>query len=348
VALIISHKYLLILELTMRKHTLKWLASSLALALAAPSLLAQTTVNAYGLLDLSVGASKAAGGSSVSAVDSGKMSTSYLGFSTSEDLGGQLSALVRLESFMRGDTGEAGRFGGDAFWARTAIVGLSHKQFGTLTLGRNTTALFVQTLLFNAFGDSFGYSPSIRHYFTSGTVTGDTGWNQSLAYASPAIGNLRFGLASALRNSGNLRSNGGNWSANIGYSAGPLALSAVVQNVEKDGPAAVADTRTTQFNGAYDFGMLKAYLQVGEVKNHTTGNKHDITGVGLRMPVGTSAVIFQHGNLDSATSADRKTTSVGYLHSLSKRTELYGVYMNDKVDGTGTHTSYSLGMRHRF
>ena len=332
----------------MFKQHHKLLAITLALGLGGPAAFAQSSVSVYGLLDLSVGSSKNPGGSSVSAVDSGKMTTSYFGFSASEDLGGGLSALAKVESFMRADTGESGRFGGDAFWARTAHVGLAHKQLGTVTLGRNTTALFVQTLLFNAFGDSFGYSPSIRHYFTSGTVTGDTGWNQSIAYSSPAIGNVRFGLASAMRSSGALRSNGGNWSANIGYSAGPLALSAVVQDVKKDGPAAVADTRTTQFTAAYDFGMMKAYLQIGEVKNNTTGNKHDINGVGVRLPLGTGAVIAQYGQLDSATGADRKTTALGYQHNLSKRTDLYAVYLNDKVDGTGTGNAYSLGVRHRF
>ena len=332
----------------MSKTCYRLLSTTLGFGLAASATFAQSNVSAYGLLDLSIGSSKTAGAASVNNVDSGKMTTSYLGFSASEDLGSGLSAMVRVESFMRGDTGEAARFNGDAFWARTALVGLTHRQLGTVTLGRNTTALFVQTLLFNACGDSFGYSPSIRHYFTSGTVTGDTGWNQSIAYSSPSIGNVRFGVASAMRSSGALRSNGGNWSANIGYSAGPLAMSAVVQDVKKDGPAAVADTRTSQLNGSYDFGTLKAFLQVGEVKNHTSGNKHDISGVGVRIPLGASAAILQHGTLDSATGADRRTTSLGYLHNLSKRTELYAVYLNDKVVGSGTSRAYSLGMRHRF
>ena len=29
-----------------------------------------------------------------------------------------------------------------------------------MTFGRNTTSLFVQTLMFNAFGDAFGFSPA--------------------------------------------------------------------------------------------------------------------------------------------------------------------------------------------
>jgi hypothetical protein len=70
-----------------------------------------------------------------------------------------------LNSFLRADNGAAGRFNGDAFWARDAYVGLSGA-FGTSLLGRNTTPLFVSTLLFNAFGDSFAFSPSIRQLFT--------------------------------------------------------------------------------------------------------------------------------------------------------------------------------------
>src|SRR6185436_14110861 len=102
--------------------------------------------------------------------------------------------------------GAAGRFNGDAFWARDAYVGLSGA-FGTTTLGRNTTPLFVSTLLFNAFGDSFGFSPSIRQMFTPALLPffGDTGWNNSLAYASNEnngwsfnlIGNLGEGAAGA-------------------------------------------------------------------------------------------------------------------------------------------------------
>jgi len=46
--------------------------------------------------------------------------------------------------------------------------------------------------------------------------------------------------------------------------------------------------------------------------------------------------------------ADRTTLSVGYLHNLSKRTELYAVLMHDKVDGLSSGGGYSLGIRHRF
>lgn len=315
-----------------------------ALCLVALGAQAQSTVTTYGLLDLSVGSTKAPGGASTTAVDSGKMTTSFIGFGGSEDLGGGLSAVFKLEGFLRADTGDQGRFGGDATWARTASVGLSHKQYGTLTAGRNTTALFVSTLMFNAFGDSFGYSPSIRHYFTSGTVTGDTGWSDSLAYSSPTISGFRFGAAMAAKET----SNGGNWSMNLGYSSGPLSASVVVQDVKKDGAAAVPDTRTMQLGGAYDFGVARGFLQYGEVKNNTTGNSYDITGIGARVPMGAGAVLVQWGQIAPKVGADRQTLSVGYSHALSKRTDAYVATMSDKIDGLSSGGGYSVGLRHRF
>ena len=246
---------------------LRPLATGTILATLALGAQAQSSVNVYGLMDLSVGSTKAPGGTATTAVDSGKLTTSYYGFGGREDLGGGLAATFRIEGFLRAASGDAGRFTGDSQFSRTASVGLSSARLGSVTLGRNTTALFVSTLGFNAFGDSFGYSPSIRHYFTSGTTTGDSGWSDSLAYNSPVWGGFKAGAMVTSKTG-----NGGNWSVNLGYGAGPLAVSLVHQQVKKDGAAAVADTDTTQLGASYDFGVAKAFLQLGQVDNTTTGN----------------------------------------------------------------------------
>lgn len=321
------------------------------LGLATLGAQAQSSVQIYGLIDMSVGSTKAPGGTSVTGVDSGKMSTSYYGFSGNEDLGGGLSAQFKLEGFFRGDTGEQGRFTGDAQFARTTSVGLSHKNLGTVSLGRTTTQLFVSTLLFNAFGDSFGYSPSIRHYFSSGagSVTGDTGWNDSVAYSSPNLGGFRFGTTIATKESTAGTGNGGNWSVGMSYSgSGPFAASLVHQNVKKDAAGATPDTTTSQLGASYDFGVAKAFLQYGQIKNTTLSTSTKITGAGVRVPVGAGAVVAQYSAMNPSASADRKTLSLGYLHTLSRRTELYAVLMSDKLDGLSSGGGYSLGMRHRF
>ena len=328
------------------------LALAAVLSLSAFAAQAQSDVKIYGLIDLSLGSVKDVGSStSKTVLDSGKMTTSYYGLSGSEDLGGGLSGLFKLESFLRADAGAQGRFDGDPQFSRSASVGLAHKEFGTLTLGRNTTALFSSTLSFNAFGDSFGYSPSIRHYFGAGqnAVTGDTGWSDSVSYSSPTWGGLRFGLAAAAKEANPATgSNGGNWSANLGYAQGPLAAALVIQDVEKDGAITVADTHVTQLNASYDFGLAKAFAQYAKVENRSSGIDSTLSGLGVRVPAGQGAVIAQWGQNSPDSGAERSTTSIGYLHPLSKRSELYAVGMHDDKDGVTAGRSYSLGLRTRF
>ena len=333
------------------KSVFKYTAAAL-LAATALGAQAQSSVTLFGLVDMSIGSNKAPGGTSQTGVDSGKMTTSYFGMRGSEDLGGGLSAVFRLEGFLQADTGASGRFPGDTLFSRTASVGLSSKSFGTFTLGRNTTPLFISTVSFNPFGDSYGYAPSTRHYFTSGTVTGDSAWNNSALYSSPDFGGFKFGLIGAVaapKSSVAGSTNGSNWGANAGYGAGPLSAALVYQSVKKDTSAAsLNNTRTWQLNGAYDFAVVKAFAQFGEVKNTTTSNKYRISELGARVPVGAGAVLAAWGRVSPTTGADRNTVSLGYDYNLSKRTDVYAVAMRDKIDGLSSGQSYSLGIRHRF
>lgn len=321
------------------------IAASTALALPATAL-AQSTVTLAGLLDLSAGQSKPAGNpNKVWNVDNGQMTTSWFGVSGTEDLGGGLSALFTVQSFMRADTGASGRFGADTFWARNAFVGLASSSFGRVTIGRNTTPFFVTTLSFNPFGDSFGYSPSIRHYFTSGTLTGDSGWSDSVLYTTPKLGGATAQLFIAAAEAG---SNGRNHGVNLRWGAGALDTAFSWQDVKKDGAAAVADTKSWQAAATYDFGVAKLFGQFGNVANKTTGNEYDITGIGASVPVGNGKVLAQWGQIKPETGAKRKTFSAGYDYFLSKRTDLYAVAMSDKIDGLSSGSAFSIGVRHRY
>jgi len=326
-------------------HAFKLRPLLLPVLLAAASAAhAQSNVTLYGLIDMSVGRTQAPGGAATKGVESGKMTTSYWGVRGSEDLGGGMAAQFVLDSFMRSDTGAAGRFNADTLWARNAYVGVSG-QFGQVMLGRNTTSLFVQTLLFNALGDSFGYSPSIRHYFTSGTVSGDTGWSDSVRYLSPKFSNMSFSLHTALA-----EANGGrNMGASVNYGAGPLALAGAWQSVKKG--AAVDDTATWQIAGSYDLGSAKLFGQYGKVKNDTAPNVNDysITGLGAAVNAGPQAkVLVQYSQVSPDKGARQRTFTVGYDYFLSKRTDLYGMYMNDRKAGSSTGSNYGVGIRHRF
>lgn len=302
---------------------------------------AQTTVTMNGLIDLSVGRFQAPGGVASKGVESGKMSTSYFGLRGTEDLGGGMLALFSLETFMRNDTGSAGRFDADTFWARNAFVGLSSGA-GTITLGRNTTSLFVNTLVFNAFGDSFGFSPSIRHYFTSGTVSGDTGWSDSLKYSSPKFGGLSLTAHGALG-----EGNGGrNLGASAMYFGGAFGAGLAWQKVEK---GAEADTTTWQLSGSYSLAPVKLYAQYGEVDNQSLSNRYKLSGLGGELAVSTlGKLLLQWGQVSPDVGADRTTVSLGYDYQFSKRTDLYAVYMSDRQSGKSSGSNVATGVRHRF
>lgn len=315
-----------------------------ALTALAGAAQAQSSVQLYGLVDMSVGRFQAPGAAAVKGVDSGNMSTSFFGFKGTEDLGSGLGAVFALESFMRSDTGASGRFNGDTFWARSAYVGLASSSLGTVTLGRNTTSLFVNTLVFNAFGDSFGFSPSIRHTFTSGTVTGDSGWSDSIKYTSPRFGGASF-TAHVAADDENVAGSGRNTGFSGLYFGGPLGLGFAWQKVKK---GTANDTTSWQLGGSYALGGTKLFAQYGSVDNDTTGADFKITGLGASVGMGAGAFLAQWGRISPSAGSDRTTFTLGYDHNLSKRTDVYAVYMSDKIDGLSSGNNLAVGIRHRF
>jgi len=341
-------------------------ASAVALACLAVGGVAQaqSSVTAYGLIDLSAGQFQTAGGLKLKRLDSGNMSTSYIGFKGTEDLGGGLRAGFQLESFIGVDTGGAGRVSGvDAFWARNANVSLSGG-FGTIKLGRQGPPLFVSTLLFNAFGDSFGYSPSIRQYYNApyGTpLVGDSGWNNAIGYSIPSYGGLSANvLVSA--GEGAATSKGKNVGANVLYFGGPVALTAAWQNVKSQGVLGQTiatfpgyDSQTSyQIGGSFDAGVVKLFAQYGKIKTDAT---KDVTttnyNFGVKVPLGAGAFLAQYGNskIDTEGSSAGKQSqiaTVGYDYFLSKRTDIYAVAMLDTYTDKARANTFAVGLKHTF
>lgn len=326
---------------------------------------AQSSVNLYGLVDMSAGQFQDAGAKKVDKVQSGNMATSFFGFKGTEDLGGTLKAKFALEGFLLADTGAYGRFAGDTFWARAAWVGLSGN-FGTTTLGRTTNQFFVSTLVFNAFTDSFGYSPSIRQVLTPSSVhpqmlawLGDTGWSNSILYQSPNMGGLTINLQGAL---GEGTQKGRNAGANALYFNGPFAATVAYQRVQQGissfTPAIQSlgfDYQTSaQVGASWDFKVVKFMGQYSEVTTQAaTDTKSKIYGIGATAPIGAGKLLAQYGNAKNEAAGTRgevvnKTLTVGYDYFLSKRTDIYGLVMNDKLTGVSTGNTFALGLKHTF
>ena len=329
-------------------------SSLVALGASVPSS-AQSTSTIYGLMDMSVGQFQAAGAQKVWKADSGNMSTSYIGVKGSEDLGGGLRARFAIEHFLRLDQGGAGRFNGDAFWARSAYVGLQGA-FGTTVIGRNTTPLFVSTLIFNALGDSFGFSPAIRQLFTPTLLPffGDTAWNNSLAYASPTYNGWSANLLGNV-SEGAPGSKGRNIGANVLYFNGPLSATAAFQQVKNGAfgtPPGWASQDTFQLGASYDLKVAKLFSQYTNVKTKASANSRTtIYGFGAAVPVtelGRVIVQLNRAKASDTITRTETTLSMAYAYLLSKNTELYAVAMTDRVTGLSTGTTLATGMRLRF
>jgi predicted porin len=333
-------------------------ATTLGLSLAAPAH-AQSSVNVYGLMDMSVGQFQNSGATKLWRAQSGNMSTSYVGFKGTEDMGGTLKAVFAFEHFLRLDEGAAGRFNGDAFWARSAFVGLQG-DFGTSKLGRNTTPLFVSTLIFNAVGDSFGFSPSIRQLFTPATGSGmlsffgDTAWNNSLAYNSPNFSGLSVNLLGNL-GEGAATATGRNMGANVLYFGGPFAATVAAQQVKNGAfgtPAGFKSQDTIQLGASYDLKFVKLFGQATRAKTKaTTETQTTIYGAGASVPLGAGKIIAQYGAAKAevgAAETSSKTFTAGYDYFLSKNTDVYAIVMNDKVGSLKAGNTVAAGMRLKF
>ena len=332
------------------------LLSAALFAVAPLTVQAQSNASLYGMIDLAAGQFQNAGDKKTSKVESGGMSTSFFGFQGTEDLGDGLKAVFKIEGFLRNDTGSMGRFNGDAMFARNSYVGLQGK-LGGVMIGRNTTPLFVSTLIFNAIGDSFGYSPSIRQLFipTTGLAFfGDTGWNNSVAYSSPNFGGLSVNLLANVSESA-AGATGNNIGGNVLYFAGPLAATGAFQQVKNGAfgtPAGFKSQDTWQFGASYDLTVAKLYGQYSNVKTSATvATETKLYGVGVAVPVGLGKVLVQWGDASADfgnKDVTNKTLTLAYDYLLSKNTDIYAVVMNDKMTAKATGNTLAAGIRLKF
>lgn len=341
-----------------------------ALSAAAATLLcaaaAHAQVQLYGTIDLAAGQVETqppgapnAAIVRVRGVHSGGLQTSYFGLRGTENLGGRYRARFVLESFIRVDTGFTGRFdatpgaGADPFWSRQSIVALGGP-FGEVRLGGNRNPTWITMLQTNAMAGNSVFSPSFRQLFNGGTrgkSEVDTALVNSILYASPVFGGVSGSIA---LQAGEDSGTGRNTSANISWRSGPIFLGASVSQIRHAPVPNLPGTRhqdVVLVGGAYDFGAVKVFGQYVSIDNTRLANKDKLLHFGITAPLAGGELQLASGNDKTTVTAtgasSTRTTTAGYVYPLSKRTELYGFAMTDKVL-VGTAKSYVLGVRHTF
>jgi predicted porin len=317
---------------------------------------AQSSVTAFGIIDLAARNVKNGNAGSVKSLSSAGQATSRLGFRGVEDLGGGLRAGFWLEGQVDPDTGGAG-----FNFARRATASLMGG-FGEVRLGRDLNPSYTSLGTF----DPFGYVgvasiANVRGQFLGlGGATTAVRTSNSIAYYLPSMGGLYGGVMVGAGEGANGNKYTG---ARLGYAAGPLNLSAAMA---KTGVGA-DELETMNVGGAFNMG----FATIGAVyeKNDYRALDQTLMSVYTTIPMGKGMFKAQYTKAEGSVAMyDAKQFGIGYVYSLSKRTSLYTNYgsinnggtaatgANFTASGSGpagmrrgeTSTGYDFGIRHDF
>ena len=330
---------------------------------------AQADVKLYGMLDMDVGSVEQAhekgDKTRTTVVGSGMMMTSYFGISGDEDLGGGLKAEFALESFLAPDTGSTLNNNAKGFWGRGSFVAVSGG-FGKVALGQYDNPLFTSGYTYNPFGSSMAFSPTMRHYYgiygSAGALGIDTGWVNSVTYESPVFSG--FQLIGQIAPKESTKTYAKNSYAIAGsYNAGPFSAMLTYDQAGKTDSttAYVYDQKIFGLGTSYDFTVAKAFLQYTTVKTNgalpplpTEGIdlKTKIFQLGVSVPVTDKASVMvsfgQSKITASGESAKDEVFSLGYDYTLSKRTDVYGVFSNNRQTTLQSGQTFVVGIKHNF
>jgi predicted porin len=309
-------------------------------------------IQLYGLVGVYAGKMERSGGpAATTQLGHGGLTTSYWGVRGSESLG-DYKVIFALESFFQPDTGGQGRNATDPLFSRNAFVGI---EGGKLTIGRQTNPTYINMAMVSPFGNSVVFSPLVLHSFVAlynGALVGDTVWNNAIQYTTPRVkglaGNVIYGLGETAGNS-----SAGNLGLHANYVNGAFSAALSAQRFRVPVTAPLTAQEGYLLGAAYDFKAAKVYASMAGSSADGVVNDTRTRDIGLKVPVTKNGALlaeYAHTRRTRAFVPEnvRKTASLGYDHVLSKRTDVYAIYLHDRQSGFDAGNSLALGIRHLF
>jgi predicted porin len=337
---------------------------ALALSAVAAGVASAQTANVtlYGIVDTYLSSQRIGGVGTVAAksttmVTGGGLSGSRWGLRGSESLGGGLNAIFTLENGFASDSGALGQ--GGLLFGRRAFVGLNGG-FGTVTIGRDYSPnFFVQCNSDDTFGGCLTGFSAVANM--GGFFANTLRQNNQVKYSTPNFGGLTGSLAWALGEVAGKSSGSRTIGGNVEYKNGPIYVG--VGFSDQKNAAATGSDKQFILGATYNFGVAYAGLTYIENKNVAGVKTKPMIG-SVTVPFGAARVGLQ---LAQNKSGSAKATSFGLLgeYDLSKRTELYGAYVQCKnkgltcsADGNVANSTatingqsasaFALGVKHKF
>ncbi len=324
------------------------LAIASALAMPAVAMAEGDNVVIYGDANISYDFVSDQGTESVNKVSS---NDSKFGFKGAEDLGGGLSAFWQIESVINFDAG------GSGFANRDSFAGIAGEGWGSIAFGANGTAYKRVARSFDQFGDTIGDNRAIMGGGTFGTPGGsaqgagfDDGINNHVFYTSPNIngftGIIDY-VNTAEGNTNGTQADTKLFSIGANYDAGPLGL-LFAHTTSDDITGGTADASATKFGASYSidqftFGGIFEKINDDAVGGGASHKNYYLFG---KMAFGSDAIKVAYtkaDDLDAATNTGADQFTIGYDHSMSKRTTLYALYTRVSNDTAAAYSLSPLG-----
>lgn len=338
---------------------------------------AQSSVTLYGIVDVNYQMTdpKRDGAQSTSGINGGHQAGNRWGVRGSEALGGGLNAVFALESGFdidRGTSAQGGRLFGRQAWA-----GLSGG-FGTIVAGRVAT-FSSGTGSYDMFSDidPFLTGHGIATLGSTFSSANSLRVDNAILYRTPNISGFQAGAGYSFNVDGAEAAGSSNNNrlifTGLRYAGGPLVIALTYDIVKLSTAVApgAEDQKHLQVGGIFDLKFLKIHAAYAKEDNvrvataataATNGADADAWMVGLTAPVGPGLVRASYQTRDGdalgGVERDAKVWALGYMYSLSRRTDLYVTYADRKgeksiVEGPAANdafnqTQFTLGVNHRF
>lgn len=314
---------------------------------------AQSSVTLYGIVDASIlytsKTPNAAGqnaGKTVALADAG-LSPSLFGISGTEDLGGGLKTLFKIESGFNVANGGINDSNGN-FFGRQAWVALDGN-FGEVKAGLQFSP-FVNSIWESDAREFANFGDIQSIYGGSVFLTGVHNSN-AISYTSPKIAQLQGSVMLALGGeAGNFQA-GRQYAASLKYDNGSLMVNAAFYDGNSGGTVNTPVPSTQAFIGRtlgaqYRFGTLAVkavfvnFHVAGAANNYVYGGGIDYFVLPQLNVNGAAWFTSDHNH----TANHSLLTALGVEYFLSKRTTLYtqlGAVSNHGATNTGLSVSYT-------
>jgi predicted porin len=113
------------------------------------------------------------------------------------------------------------------------------------------------------------------------------------------------------------------------------------------------DTKRTSIGASYDLGVAK--IMVVNATAEAGAAELKATSFGVSVPMGALTLgaslsngSYTDGAANTTVKGDLDGNQFGAFYALSKRTTVYGLFGNAKIDGGAKNSSSSIGVRHTF